>query len=81
MITTEEIEGIIQRHLSRAVVSAMDLTGTNDHFEVRVVWDGFRGKSLIEQHRIINQVLEGALEDGRIHALKIKTFTPEQISK
>jgi acid stress-induced BolA-like protein IbaG/YrbA len=48
---------------------------------MRQVWDGFRGKSLIEQQRIIHQALAGALEDGRIHALKIKTFTPEQVSK
>ncbi|MBI3314031.1 MAG: BolA/IbaG family iron-sulfur metabolism protein [Candidatus Omnitrophica bacterium] len=81
MITPEEIEAILDRSLPGAVISAMDLTGTSDHFEVRVVWDGFRGKSLIEQHQIINRALEGALEDGRIHALKIKTFTPEQISK
>ncbi|MBI3307460.1 MAG: BolA/IbaG family iron-sulfur metabolism protein [Candidatus Omnitrophica bacterium] len=80
-MTPEEIENIIQRNLPGALASAVDLTGTNDHFEVRVVWQDFRGKGLIEQHRIVNQALQGPLEDGRIHALKIKTLTPEQISK
>lgn len=76
MITAEEIETIVQKTLKGAVVGAVDLTGTGDHFEVRVSTEAFRGKSLIEQHRMVNASLKEALEDGRIHALKIKTLTP-----
>ncbi|HTL48869.1 MAG TPA: BolA/IbaG family iron-sulfur metabolism protein [Verrucomicrobiae bacterium] len=78
MITPEEIEQIIERALQGAVVGAVDMTGTADHFEVRVSCESFRGKSLVEQHQMINRALKAPLEDGRIHALKIKTSVPQQ---
>ena len=73
MITTDEIKNLLIEKLPGSQVSVEDMTGTFDHFEVRVMWEGFRGKGLIEQHQMVNQVLSAALEDGRIHALKIKT--------
>jgi len=76
MITEEEIETIIRTAIPGAVAGAVDLTGTRDHWEVRVSCEGFRGKSLVEQHRMVNQALKAPLEDGRIHALAIKTKVP-----
>lgn len=76
MFSTEEIEKLVLAALPGAVAGAVDLTGTADHFEVRVSWNGFQGKSLIEQHQIVNKALKLPLEDGRIHALKIKTIIP-----
>ena len=73
-MTAEEIKTILIEKLPGADVHAEDLTGTFDHFEVRVAWTGFQGKGLIEQHQIINRILSGPLEDGRIHALEIKTM-------
>ncbi|MBU3759086.1 MAG: BolA/IbaG family iron-sulfur metabolism protein [Candidatus Omnitrophica bacterium] len=75
MFSTEEIEALIDRALPGSTAMAVDLTGTADHFEVRVSWQGFQGKSLIEQHQIVNRALQEPLEDGRIHALKIKTIS------
>ena len=43
------------------------------HLEVQVTYAGFAGKSLIEQHRLINDILAEELKSGKIHALKIKT--------
>ena len=73
-MTPEEVEELLKRSLPEAAIQVEDMTGTFDHFEVRVTWDGFKGKGLIEQHKIVNQALSSALEDGRIHALKIKTM-------
>jgi stress-induced morphogen len=77
MMNTEDIEKMLQAELPDAVIAAMDLTGTADHFEVRVEWAGFKGMMLIDQHQTINKVLKEPLGDGRIHALKIKTMIPE----
>lgn len=76
MYSPEQIEAVLNGVLPGAVVAAVDLTGTADHFEVRVSWSGFNGKSLIEQHQIVNRALKEPLEDGRIHALRIKTMIP-----
>jgi stress-induced morphogen len=78
MITPEEIKNILVENLKGAEVNVQDMTGTYDHFEVRVAWPGFRGKGLIEQHQVVNRALAVPLEDGRIHALKIKTRVTEQ---
>ncbi len=78
MITVEEIQTMLLEHLPGAEVHVEDMTGTFDHFEVKVVWSGFQGKGLIEQHQMVNRLLSEALEDGRIHALKIKTKIPER---
>ncbi len=73
MITPEEIHQTLVQKLSGAEITVQDLTGTQDHFEVVVMWAGFNGKGLIEQHQMVNKALSEPLEDGRIHALKIKT--------
>ncbi len=76
MMNTEEIEKILIQKLAGAEVSVQDMTGTMDHFEISAVWEGFRGKGLIAQHKVIQEALRDELESGRIHALKIKTRTP-----
>lgn len=80
MISTEEIEGILEKAIQGAVVGVVDLTGTSDHFEIRISSPVFRGVSLVEQHQMVNRALKDPLEDGRIHAIKIKTLVPAQAS-
>jgi stress-induced morphogen len=77
MIEPESIQRILTEKLPGAEITVEDMTGTQDHFEVKVLWEGFKGKGLIQQHQIINQALTTQLEDGSIHALKIKTFVPK----
>ena len=76
MMTTDAIKDLLEKKLPGAEIRVDDLTGAMDHFEVQVIWSGFKGKGLIEQHQTVHQALSDALEDGRIHALKIKTRAP-----
>ena len=73
----EEIVAKIVVALPDAVVELKDLTGTQDHWEAVIVSAGFAGKSLIERHRIVFGALEDEMK-GPIHALTIKTLTPDQ---
>ncbi len=51
--------------------------GSESHFKVVVVSNGFAGLNLVARHRAVNQVL--ALEvDAGIHALSIEARTPEE---
>ena len=77
MMSTDTIASMLFPVFPGAEIQVQDMTGTMDHFEVKMVWEGFRGKGLIEQHRMVQKALEPALEDGRIHALKIKTLLPK----
>jgi BolA protein len=49
--------------------------GGQTHFRVDIVSDSFRGKSRVERHRLINQVLSGEFAAG-MHALAINASAP-----
>ena len=53
-----------------------DLTGGKDHFSAVVVSPAFATLSRVEQHQTVYRAL-GELMDGPVHALALKTFTPE----
>lgn len=76
MITPDELAGLIRAALPDADVEATDWTGTQDHYNVRVVSAGFHGVPLIDQHRIVYGAVDAALKDGRLHAIQIKTEAP-----
>lgn len=73
-MTADEIRALIQAHLPGAEVAVA--TPDNVHFEAEVVWDGFAGKKLIEQHRLVNQAL-GTHLGTEVHALAIRTRVGE----
>ncbi len=78
MISSETLVGYIQKVLPDATVSVTDRTGTMDHLMVRVVSDGFRGKNLLDRHRLIYQALDEPMKDGRIHALEITAVAGDE---
>jgi len=52
--------------------------GTGEsHFSVKVVSDAFAGKSRLERHRMVNEVLAEELA-GKIHALAITALAPSE---
>ena len=51
--------------------------GGETHFNVRIVAEAFAGKSRIERHRMINELLADELA-GPVHALALKIATPEE---
>jgi len=50
--------------------------GTGEsHFRVLVVTPAFAGKSRVERHRMVNEVLKGEV-GGTVHALALATYAP-----
>jgi acid stress-induced BolA-like protein IbaG/YrbA len=47
------------------------------HFEALVVAEAFAGMTRVEQHRLVYRALGGRVESEQIHALALKTFTPD----
>jgi acid stress-induced BolA-like protein IbaG/YrbA len=47
------------------------------HFEATVISDAFRGKLPLARHRLVYATL-GDRMGGEIHALQLKTLTPEE---
>lgn len=73
----EDIESKIRAALPDARIELRDLTGTADHWEATVISQAFAGKSSLERHRMVFAALAEEMK-GPIHALSLKTFTPDQ---
>ena len=81
MLTTDWIRGRILEALPGAEVQVVDTTGTNDHFEARVVSERFVGLPMVRAHQLVYAPLQAVLATGELHALALKTYTPEQWAK
>ena len=79
MISKEDVTTYVQQCIADVKVSVTDRTGTMDHFNIQVVSDIFKGKNLLDRHRMIYQALDEPMKDGRIHALEIQAKTTEEI--
>ncbi|MBI1820523.1 MAG: BolA family transcriptional regulator [Nitrospirae bacterium] len=78
MISQETLTSFIRKIMPDAVVEVVDRTGTMDHFKVSIISNGFKGKNLLDRQRFVYQALDEPMKDGRIHALEIKSYTPEE---
>lgn len=71
----DELEQRLKAAFPQGALTIQDLAGDNDHYAVRVVDAAFAGKPRVAQHRM---VMEAVTRDGGdVHALSIKTATPE----
>ncbi|KAI0785617.1 bola-like protein [Abortiporus biennis] len=68
------------QHRHHAPMRAQGGGNGETHFSISIVSDAFKGKSTIQRHRIIYDALSDEFSDG-LHALSLKTKTPEEISK
>ena len=74
MVSPDDIKQWIEAGLTG---SSASVEGDGHHFEAVIVCADFVGKTMIQQH----QMVYGALGDkmkAEIHALSMKTLTPEQ---
>jgi stress-induced morphogen len=77
MPSAEDISQRIEASIPGARAEVEDYTGGGDHFRATVTAAAFAGRSRIEQHRLVYQIF-GAEIGGPIHALSLKTQTPQQ---
>jgi stress-induced morphogen len=68
------VADLIKAQLTDAKVQVSDMTGTRDHLEITIASDAFKGKMLLQQHRMIMDILKEALS-GPVHAVKLNTMT------
>ncbi|HCA26738.1 MAG TPA: BolA family transcriptional regulator [Betaproteobacteria bacterium] len=77
MVTAEQITRYIKNDLPCEYVQVEGDDG--EHFAAVIVSAEFRGKNMLQQHQRVYQAL-GERMGGEIHALSMKTFTPEDWS-
>jgi acid stress-induced BolA-like protein IbaG/YrbA len=77
MISPDQVEAMIKAGLPGAQVQVQDLTGGGDHYQVTVVASQFEGRSLVQQHQLVYGAVREAMSSEAIHALALRTYTPE----
>jgi acid stress-induced BolA-like protein IbaG/YrbA len=75
---TSAVEHLIRAGLPGAQVQVV---GDGSHFEAVVVSDAFDGLTPIKKQRLVMDTVKAEIASGALHALSIKTFTPEQWSE
>ena len=75
MITKTEVINLITNKLPNSEVLVENLKG-NDHLQVTVIASEFNGLSLVKQHQLVYSALKEELATEAIHALALKTVTP-----
>lgn len=51
------------------------------HFRVEIVSEAFGGLSMPSRHRLVYQLLDDEFKNHGLHALQMKTKTPEEVKK
>lgn len=74
MVTPENIQQYIEQGMPCEHVR---VAGDGQHFEAVIVSAEFRGKNRVQQHQIVYRALGDRMK-AEIHALSMKTLTPEE---
>lgn len=77
MVTPQQIQQWIQAGLA---CDHIQVAGDGQHFEALIVSPEFRGKLPVARHQLVYGVL-GERMHADIHALSMKTLTPEEWAK
>ncbi len=75
-MTTEDIQAVIEAALSPDFVLVE--SADNVHFYITVVSSLFDGVMKIKQHRMVKDLFSEQFADESIHAMSLKTYTPEK---
>ena len=68
----KEIEQYIKEALPDSIIEIQDLAGDGNHYSATVTSSSFKGKTKIEQHKLVYNSLKGKM-GNELHALAIKT--------
>jgi stress-induced morphogen len=75
MATKSEVINLIKQKIVNSEVYVENLKG-DDHLQVTVISSEFNGLSLVKQHQLVYSALKEELASEAIHALALKTETP-----
>jgi BolA protein len=73
-LSPQSLDVIDESHLHAG--HAGSRAGGESHFRVKMVSASFTGKSLLDRHRKVNEILADELKPDGVHALAIEAHAP-----
>ncbi|MEE3718828.1 BolA/IbaG family iron-sulfur metabolism protein [Tumidithrix elongata RA019] len=77
-MSTSDIQSLILKVLPDALVDVQDPNQDGQHFAATVVSGQFVGLTMVKQHKLVYDAIKPQLDSGVIHAMQLKTYTPEK---
>ncbi len=74
-INAEQIKTLIEAGVPGAEAQ---VSGEGDKFDAIVISAAFDGKNMVQQHQLVYGSLGTLMQENVIHALSLRTYTPEQ---
>lgn len=72
----KQIEDKLKEKLKPSFLNVQDISGgCGQSFKIQIKSEEFKGKTIILQHRLVNEILKDELKE--IHALQLKTEIEE----
>jgi stress-induced morphogen len=71
------VENESHKHAGHAAMKGLGNSGET-HFAVTIVSEDFSGRSRVDRHRMVHEVLAEELA-GPVHALAVKAKTPDEL--
>jgi len=56
----------------------LQVSGDGHHFEALIVSERFAGRNRVHRQQLVNRILQQHFDSGELHALSMKTQTPEE---
>jgi acid stress-induced BolA-like protein IbaG/YrbA len=75
MLDPKQIESWIAADLPCELVAVQ---GDGQHFEAVIVSSEFSGLNRVKRQQRVNAILKSRFDSGELHALSMKTLTPEE---
>jgi stress-induced morphogen len=69
----EKVKLMIENKIPGSKAEILDPRQDGKHLKAVVIFSGFEGKTLIEQHRMVLDAIKDDLGKDKIHALSIET--------
>lgn len=80
MMPIAELRNMLEQAFPGDEIHLSSPMGDDNHFQCIVVSDRFQGRSMVEQHQLVYRALGDAMQEA-VHALALRTYTPEQWEK
>jgi acid stress-induced BolA-like protein IbaG/YrbA len=85
-MTAPSGEPVTPRDIARRIEASLpgaraEVSGADAHFSATIVSEAFAGKTRVEQHQMIYALFREELGSQAIHALALRTLTPQQWGK
>jgi acid stress-induced BolA-like protein IbaG/YrbA len=69
------VKSLVEGHLENCEVL---VEGAGSHYDITVIGELFAGMRPVQKQQVVYAALNDSIASGAIHAVNIRTFTPEQ---